>query len=50
MGCLVQCVSKKGGMIVVRNVKNELIPTRTVIGWRICINYQRLNDSTWKDH
>ncbi|XP_070007999.1 uncharacterized protein [Nicotiana sylvestris] len=30
----VQCVPKKGGMTVVANLQNELIPTRTVIGWR----------------
>ena len=26
--CLVQCVPKKAGMIVVRNEKNEIVPTR----------------------
>ncbi|XP_059301873.1 uncharacterized protein LOC132053786 [Lycium ferocissimum] len=30
----VQCVPKKGGITVVANAKNELIPTRTVTGWR----------------
>ena len=35
----VQVVPKKGGMTVVKNVKNELIPTRTVTGWRMCIDY-----------
>ncbi|XP_019236126.1 PREDICTED: uncharacterized protein LOC109216433 [Nicotiana attenuata] len=38
----VQCVPKKGGMTVVENEKNELIPTRTVTGWRVCIDYRRL--------
>ena len=28
----VQCVPKKGGIIVIANEKNELIPTRTVTG------------------
>ena len=46
----VQVVLKKGSMTVVPNGKNELIPTRTVTGWRICINYRRLNDTTQKDH
>lgn len=36
---LVQVVPKKGGMTVVPNEKNELIPTRTVTGWRMCIDY-----------
>ncbi|MCI82278.1 hypothetical protein A2U01_0103552, partial [Trifolium medium] len=31
----VHMVPKKGGMKVVRNDKNELIPTRTVTGWRM---------------
>jgi hypothetical protein len=30
---LVQVVPKKGGMIVVQNERNELIPQRTVTGW-----------------
>src|SRR4051812_46775606 len=46
----IHCVPKKGGMTVITNEKNELIPTRTVIGWRICIDYRRLNDTTRKDH
>ena len=47
---LVQVVPKKGGMTVVTNERNELIPTRTVTGWRVCIDYRRLNDATRKDH
>ncbi|KAL5571515.1 hypothetical protein UlMin_021112 [Ulmus minor] len=46
----VQCVPKKGGMTVVENAKNELIPTRVVTGWRICMDYKRLNKNTRKDH
>ncbi|KAL5555317.1 hypothetical protein UlMin_037553 [Ulmus minor] len=46
----VQVVPKKGGMTVVKNDKNELIPTRTVTGWRVCIDYWKLNDATRKDH
>jgi hypothetical protein len=46
----VHVVPKKGGMTVVRNEKNELIPTRTVTGWRMCIDYRRLNSATRKDH
>lgn len=47
---LVYVVPKKGGMTVVANDKNELIPTRTVTGWRMCIDYRRLNQATRKDH
>lgn len=46
----VQVVPKKGGITVVKNEKNELIPTRTVTGWRVCIDYRKLNDATRKDH
>ena len=46
----VQVVPKKGGMTVVSNDRNELIPTRTVTGWRVCIDYRKLNDATRKDH
>ncbi|GJS24776.1 putative nucleotidyltransferase, ribonuclease H [Tanacetum coccineum] len=46
----VQVVPKKGGMTVVRNEKNEFIPQRIVIGWRVCIDYRKLNDATKKDH
>nr|GEY32765.1 reverse transcriptase domain-containing protein [Tanacetum cinerariifolium] len=43
-------VPKKGGFTVVENEKNELIPTRLVIGWRVCIDYRKLNKDTRKDH
>ena len=43
-------VPKKGGFTVIRNERNELIPTRTVIGWRVCIDYRKLNNATRKDH
>ena len=46
----VQVAPKKGGMTVIRNEKNDLIPTRTVTGWCMCINYRKLNDVTRKDH
>jgi hypothetical protein len=46
----VQVVPKKGGMTVIRNEKNELIPQRTITGWRMCINYRKLNKATQKDH
>ncbi|KAL4355228.1 hypothetical protein GQ457_06G012260 [Hibiscus cannabinus] len=46
----VQCVPKKGGITVISNEKNELIPTRTVTGWRVCMDYRKLNKATRKDH
>jgi len=46
----VHVVPKKGGMTVVVNEKNELIPTCTVTNWKMCIDYRRLNTVTRKDH
>nr|GEZ03677.1 reverse transcriptase domain-containing protein [Tanacetum cinerariifolium] len=46
----VHCVPKKGGFTMVENEENELIPTRLVTGWRVCINYRKLNEATRKDH
>ncbi|GJY47439.1 reverse transcriptase domain-containing protein [Tanacetum coccineum] len=46
----VYCVPKKGGFTVVENDENKLIPTRLVTGWRVCINYRKLNEATRKDH
>ncbi|XP_060957656.1 uncharacterized protein LOC133029180 [Cannabis sativa] len=46
----VQCVPKKGRVTVVANANNELIPTRTVTGWRVCMDYRKLNNATRKDH
>ncbi|XP_059302275.1 uncharacterized protein LOC132054249 [Lycium ferocissimum] len=43
----VQCVPKKGGITVVPNVKNEMIPTRTVTGWLVCMDYRKLNTATY---
>ncbi|XP_059315730.1 uncharacterized protein LOC132066434 [Lycium ferocissimum] len=43
-------VPKKGGMTVIKNENNGLIPTRTVTGWRVYIDYRRPNDATRKDH
>ncbi|GJU36518.1 reverse transcriptase domain-containing protein [Tanacetum coccineum] len=46
----VHCVPKKGGMTVVTNDENELVLTRLVTGWRVCIDYRKLNEATRKDH
>ncbi|GKE60245.1 reverse transcriptase domain-containing protein, partial [Tanacetum coccineum] len=37
-------------MAVMTNDDNELIPTRLVTGWRVCIDYRKLNEATRKDH
>nr|GFA47058.1 reverse transcriptase domain-containing protein [Tanacetum cinerariifolium] len=37
-------------MTVIKNDENELVPTRLVTGWRVCIDYMKLNEATRKDH
>nr|GEZ18289.1 reverse transcriptase domain-containing protein [Tanacetum cinerariifolium] len=40
----------QGGFIVVENEENELILTRLVTRWWVCIDYRKLNEATRKDH
>ncbi|CAN6711609.1 unnamed protein product [Malus baccata var. baccata] len=47
---LVQVVPKKSGVTVVKNEDNEFVPTRIQTGWRICINYRKLNAMIRKYH
>ena len=47
---LVHVVPKKGGFTVIINEKDELMPTRIVTEWRVCIDYMKLNTATRKDH
>ena len=35
---------------MIRIENNTLLPSRTVTGWRICIDYQKLNKATRKDY
>nr|GEV36657.1 reverse transcriptase domain-containing protein [Tanacetum cinerariifolium] len=46
----VHYVLKKGGMTVIKNDENELVPTKLVTGWRVCIDYRKLNEATREDH
>ncbi len=46
----VHCVPKKGGITVVPNDKDELIPQRIVTGYRMVIDFLKLNKATRKDH
>ncbi|KAL6311309.1 hypothetical protein AAG906_000862 [Vitis piasezkii] len=45
-----QVVPKKSGITVIRNEKGEEVSTRPTSGWRVCIDYRRLNSVTRKDH
>ncbi|GJX39720.1 reverse transcriptase domain-containing protein [Tanacetum coccineum] len=46
----VHCIPKKGGITVIKNDDNDLIPTQLVTGWRVCIDYRKLNEVIQKDH
>ena len=46
----VHCVPKKGGITVVPNANEELIAQRIVTGYRMCIDFRKLNKVTRKDH
>ena len=39
----VRVVPKNGGMTMVKNDNNEFIPTRTITGWRVCMDYRKLS-------
>jgi hypothetical protein len=45
-----QVVPKKSDPTVVENAAGELIPQCTTTGWRVCIDYWKLNSHTRKDH
>ena len=46
----VHVVPKKAGITVMTNDKGEELQTRLPTKWRICIDYQKLNAATKKDH
>jgi hypothetical protein len=46
----IHVVPKRAGLTVVKNQDNELVPTRVQSGWRVCIDYRKLNAATRKDH
>ena len=46
----VHVLPKNGGFTIIINEKNEPIPTRTVTGRRVCIDYRKLNTTTRNDH
>ena len=45
-----QVVPKKSGLTVIQSGQGELLPTRLMTGWRVCIDYRKLNMATKKDH
>ena len=47
---LTQVVPKKSGVTIVKNEKGEDVSTHLTTGWRVCMDYKRLNAVTRKDH
>ena len=45
-----QVVPKKSEVTIVHNEKGEEVPTRLTTGWRVCIDYRRLNEVTRIEH
>ncbi|MGV8048435.1 hypothetical protein PJP07_29990, partial [Mycobacterium kansasii] len=43
-----QVVPKKSRITIIANSNNELVPTRVTTGWRMCIDYRKLNTITRK--
>ena len=35
---------------MIRTKNSALLPSRLVTGWRICIDYKKVNKATRKDH
>jgi hypothetical protein len=46
----IHVVPKRVGLTVVNNNDNKLVPTHIQSGWRVCIDYRKLNATTRKDH
>lgn len=45
-----QVVPKKSGITVVKGKNGDEVSTRLTTGWRVCIDYRKLNTVTRKDH
>ena len=45
-----QVVPKKSGVTTVQNERGKDVPTHLTTGWRVCIDYRRLNEVTRKNH
>ena len=50
MGGANPCGAQKDRNTLVKNKNDELIPTRISSGWRMCVDYRKLNLATRKDH
>ena len=46
----IHVVPKNGGIIILCGKNDEMIPSRVVVGWRVCIDYRKLNAAIRNDH
>ena len=46
----IQVVPKKFGVTLIKNENNKDVPSRVQTGWRVCIDYRKLNATSRKDH
>ncbi|KAK8596680.1 hypothetical protein V6N12_065160 [Hibiscus sabdariffa] len=46
----IHVVPEKTGVTIVENSEGELVPIRVQNGWRVCIDYRKLNSLTRNDH
>ena len=46
----IHVLPKRAGLTVVKNKDDELVPTCIQSGWRVFIDYHKLNAATKKDH
>jgi hypothetical protein len=46
----IHVVPKQAGLTVMKNKDNELVTPLIQLGWRVCIDYRKLNTATRKDH
>jgi hypothetical protein len=44
----IHVVPKRAGLTLVKNQDNELVPTCIQSGWRVCIDYRKLNAAIGK--
>ncbi|CAN6725599.1 unnamed protein product [Malus baccata var. baccata] len=46
----IQVVPKQSEVTVLKNEANELMPTHVQNSWRVCTDYQKINNTTRKNH